>query len=98
MLANLPWGENAFQYYRENEKIIQNLGNELQVGCQCAFVVNSAESEQICAMLASSGFKVSDSISISNIAGMKLLDRGKQRDSDSGYFSKSSQVILFCER
>lgn len=38
IVANLPWGENKFEYFGENEKIIERVGSMLTQHTQVAFI------------------------------------------------------------
>lgn len=98
MLANLPWGENAFQYYNENNKLIAALGKDLKPGCECAFVVQGGHSsnavEELIVFLRENGFEISDKVmvgtgdAVSNDNGNgkkskgKVLDRGSKEQYD----------------
>jgi hypothetical protein len=46
MVANLPWGQNTLESYKENEKIIQNLSSFLVRGAPCAFVTKKDATKQ----------------------------------------------------
>ena len=104
MVANLPWGENAFQYYNENSKLIAALGKDLQPGCECAFVVQgggeySLDTEkEMLSVLRKNGFVVSDTVVVGAEGGSdssalkeskaKVLDRGR-KDIDQDEFHSS---------
>jgi hypothetical protein len=112
MLANLPWGENAFQYYNENNKLIEALGKDLKPGCECAFVVQGGY-EDFVRILRENGFEISDTVivgasdSVSNVNGNerkskgKVLDRGskEQHDgSDGSHSSSKGFAAIFAHR
>ena len=85
-IANLPWGENTFEYYGENVNIIRCLGRELQSGCVCAFIVKEKDEKIILKHLNQSLFLVEENILIGSLTGIegKNIDRGvKNRNKDT---------------
>ena len=106
MVANLPWGENAFQYYNENSKLIAALGKDLKPGCECAFVVQGGPSsdteEEMLAALRENGFEVSDTVpvgegggggggaSMQNSGGMRPGKKGQEKVLDRGSKEKNN--------
>ena len=113
MLANLPWGENAFQYYNENNKLIEALGKDLKPGCECAFVVQGGY-EELVRILRENGFEISDTIIVGasdsvSTSGYgnerkskgKVLDRGSKEQHDGCDGSSSSPkgfAVIFAHR
>ena len=88
MVANLPWGGNAFQYYNENSKLIAALGIDLKAGCECAFVVQEGSSacnaEELLAVLRENGFEVSDTVQVGEGGASSKQSSGGTRNGTKG--------------
>jgi hypothetical protein len=66
VFCNFPWGENIFEYHKEVDDILYQLGKDLRPGCVCAFVTKQPLDDKL---LVQAGFTVDCVVPVSGEQG-----------------------------